>query len=83
MNQPLLKVFISHATVDTWVARQLADHIHRCGHMTFLDQVNLSHGDDFEQEILRQWNGIDARQSTPDELASQLVQIVERHKRTA
>ncbi len=54
MNQPQLKVFISHATVDTWVARQMADHIHRCGHTTFLDQVNLSHGDDFEQEILRQ-----------------------------
>ncbi len=30
--------------------------------------------------LLRQWNGIDARQSTPDELATQLVKIVERHK---
>ena len=47
------KVFISHASSDVWIARQLAEHIHKCGATTFLDQANIQHGDDFENEILK------------------------------
>mgnify|MGYP001458545062 CR=1 FL=1 len=47
------RVFISHASLDTWVARQLASHIAACGADTFLDEADIQHGDDFEDEILK------------------------------
>jgi hypothetical protein len=47
------KVFISHSSRDTWVARQLAAHIRNCGADTFLDESDIQHGDDFEEEILK------------------------------
>ena len=46
------KVFISHSSTDTWVAKQLAAHIQSCGAGTFLDNADVRHGDDFEQRIL-------------------------------
>jgi hypothetical protein len=45
-------VFISHASIDTWVARQLASHIEQCGADSFLDETDIKHGDDFEDRIL-------------------------------
>ena len=48
----MTKVFISHSSVDTWIAKQLASHITKCGASTFLDEASIEHGDDFEQKIL-------------------------------
>lgn len=47
------KVFISHSSRDTWVAVQLAKEIEKRGAKTFLDQVHIQKGDDFEEEILK------------------------------
>jgi TIR domain len=47
------RVFISHSSRDAWVAKQIAFHIQQCGALSFLDQSDLSYGDDFEEEILR------------------------------
>jgi hypothetical protein len=46
------KVFISHASADLWVAQQLASHMKSCGVETLLDNADIDHGDDFEEEIL-------------------------------
>jgi hypothetical protein len=46
------QVFISHSSVDTWVARQLARCVEDCGAMTFLDEADIEYGDDFEDRIL-------------------------------
>jgi len=35
-----------------WVSKQISKCIHRCGASTFLDQVDIEHGDDFEEKIL-------------------------------
>ena len=47
------KVFISHSSSDTWVARQIALNIEQCGAGTFLDAAHIEHGDDFEDRILQ------------------------------
>jgi hypothetical protein len=47
------QVFISHSSKDTWVARQIAVYVERCGASSFLDEDNTSAGDDFEDEILK------------------------------
>ena len=47
-----LKVFISHSSVDTWTARQLAHRIHEAGASTFLDEADIEHGDDFDERIV-------------------------------
>lgn len=46
------KVFVSHASTDSWVARQIARHVRDCGAATFLDCEQIQHGDDFEQRII-------------------------------
>jgi hypothetical protein len=46
------KVFISHSSIDTWVARQLARYIEEAGAATFLDEADIEYGDDFEERIL-------------------------------
>lgn len=46
------KVFISHSSTDTWVARQIAKHIKELGASTFLDEADIEYGDDFEARIL-------------------------------
>ena len=46
------RVFISHSSEDTWVAKQLARHIHNLGGETFLDEADIEYGDDFEDRIL-------------------------------
>lgn len=46
------QVFISHSSLDTWVARQIAHHLQQCGAKTFLDEADIEYGDDFEARIL-------------------------------
>lgn len=48
----MAKVFISHSSADTWVAKQIASHIEKCGAECFLDEADVDHGDDFESRIL-------------------------------
>ena len=50
------RVFISHATTDTWVARQIAGHIRARGADTFLDEADIQHGDDIEERIYQAAN---------------------------
>lgn len=47
-----IKVFISHSSLDTWVARQIARNIELCGATAFLDEADMEHGDDFEERII-------------------------------
>jgi len=46
------EVFISHASPDLWVAKQLESQARACGADTFLDSVRIEHGDDFEEIII-------------------------------
>lgn len=46
-----MRVFISHHSADSWVAQQVALHIHQLGAGTFLDCFDVQHGDDFWDEI--------------------------------
>ena len=46
------RVFISHASADVWVARQLEKEIRARGAETFLDCQQIEHGDDFEEKIV-------------------------------
>jgi hypothetical protein len=48
-----VKVFLSHASIDTWAAKQIAAHIASCEADVFLDIAQVQHGDDFETEILK------------------------------
>ncbi len=48
------KVFISHASNDVWVAKQLAKQVQECGADTFLDAENIEHGDEFDDVIIEQ-----------------------------
>lgn len=43
-------VFVSHAGMDTWVARQIAREVTRAGARPFLDEGSVDIGDDFEDE---------------------------------
>lgn len=55
MRRPRRKkrmVFVSHSARDTWVARQVAREITRCGARPFLDEAEIGVGQDFEEEIL-------------------------------
>ncbi len=46
------RVFISHSSRDTWVAKQIAGHVSACGAGTFLDESDIEYGDDFESRII-------------------------------
>lgn len=39
------KVFISHSSSGTWVAKQIALKVEQCGAGTFLDAAHIQHGD--------------------------------------
>ncbi len=45
------KVFISHSSIDTWVAKQIARYINDFGAATFLDVEDIDHGDDVDEQI--------------------------------
>lgn len=47
------KVFISHSGRDTWVARQLEQHVRNCGAETFIDAEGLHVGDEIDEIILK------------------------------
>jgi hypothetical protein len=46
------RVFISHASTDSWVARQIEAKVRLSGAETFLDCEHIEHGDDFEEKII-------------------------------
>ena len=46
------RVFISHASTDAWVARQIESYVRNLGADTFLDCEHIYHGDDFEERII-------------------------------
>ena len=48
----MVKVFISHSSLDTWVARQIASHVQALGADAFLDEADIPTGDDFLERIL-------------------------------
>jgi TIR domain len=45
-------IFVSHSSSDTWVAKQIAREIEKCGATPFLDEAHVDAGADFEQDIL-------------------------------
>jgi hypothetical protein len=45
-------VFVSHSSVDTWVAKQIGREISACGAVPFLDEAEIDIGSDFEEDIL-------------------------------
>lgn len=45
------QIFISPSSTDAWIARQIANHIRQCGAISFLDEVDVEIGDDFEGKI--------------------------------
>lgn len=45
------KVFISHSSRDTWVARQLEKHATASGAITFIDSDGLKVGDEIDENI--------------------------------
>jgi hypothetical protein len=45
-------VFISHSSIDTWVAAQVAREVSAAGATPFLDEANISVGEDFKERIL-------------------------------
>ncbi len=44
-------MFVSHSGEDTWVAKQIAYRIGRCGAKAFLDDLYIQGGADFEKDI--------------------------------
>jgi TIR domain len=47
------RVFISHSSKDTWVATQIASQVRSTGAETFLDEADIEHGHDFDDEIVK------------------------------
>ncbi len=45
------KVFISHAGIDSWVAKQIELQIKKTGAITFMDAANIDIGDKFEENM--------------------------------
>lgn len=45
------KIFISHSSRDTWVARQLEKHAKDVGAITFIDSDGLKTGDEIDENI--------------------------------
>ncbi len=50
-RSPRPKIFVSHSSVDGWVARQIAGHIQNTGAECFLDVIDVEVGEDFEERI--------------------------------
>jgi uncharacterized protein YacL (UPF0231 family) len=47
-----VRIFISHSSIDSWVARQIRSHLHTLGAATVLDEDDFPAGDDFFESIL-------------------------------
>jgi TIR domain len=74
-RQKAYKVFVSHSSQDSWIARVIAEKIAALGAEPWLDMKNLEGGDIIDQEILK---GIDACQEvvvlvSPNSVGSQWV----------
>jgi hypothetical protein len=52
-------VFVSHSSMDIWVAQQIAGAIRKCGAEAFLDEAQIDVGADFEDVILSSLNKAD------------------------
>jgi hypothetical protein len=46
------RIFISHGKEDSWLAKHIASDVQYCGASTFLDETDVSPGDDFKKIIL-------------------------------
>jgi hypothetical protein len=46
------RVFISHAKDDAWFANHIAADVRCCGASTFLDETDVTPGDEFKKIIL-------------------------------
>ena len=89
-RQKLLKyrIFISHSSLDTWIAKTIAEKIQSLGMDCWLDEKDLEGGDVIPDEIIR---GIDACQEaivliSPNSVNSQWVSfeiggVLAQHKR--
>jgi TIR domain len=49
-----MKVFISHSSVDKWVARRISQDLQAMGIETFLDEKDIETGDSFDDSIQEQ-----------------------------
>jgi len=56
---PPYKVFISHASEDSWVARQIERHVAEVGSDSFLDRYDIATGDLFKKTIRAAAKGSD------------------------
>lgn len=45
------QVFVSHATADKWLAKQLCERIEQAGAVTFRDDRDIQGGEDIPEEI--------------------------------
>lgn len=50
------KIFISHSSIDTWVAAQIERHINEAGAITFLDERDIHAGDNFGEKLREELN---------------------------
>jgi hypothetical protein len=52
VSEPNYRVFVSHGSVDAWIARQMGRRIREdCGAQTFLDVDDVATGDNFKQRV--------------------------------
>jgi TIR domain len=58
-RQVALKVFISHASTDGWVAGQIAKELRATGAECFLDSHAIDTGDEIDDELLTGLNEAD------------------------
>lgn len=87
-RRPRYVVFISHSSLDAWIARTIAEKIQSVGVDCWLDQKDLEGGDVIPDEIIR---GIDACQEaivliSPNSVNSRWVSfeiggVLAQHKR--
>jgi hypothetical protein len=54
-----MKVFISHGSHDSWIARQMARCIAECGVETFLDVYDIQTGDDWQDRLFAEIDATD------------------------
>lgn len=45
------EIFVSHASADAWLAKQIALHIEECGAVPFLSELRVAVGTEFEVKI--------------------------------
>lgn len=54
MNQKkIYQIFVSYSKDDSWVAKQIKLNVDKCGARTFLYEIDVNVGDEFENKILK------------------------------